>query len=194
MKGAHMKRSFIGLVGVFAVILVSLFGTGMPADAQDDDPEATIEALQTTQIAELRDEVGDLRGQLPPTAMPEPERTGKDKYPYVGDPMDVFTRPFNYIGHNMSFCGTVQYIQVARPEDVFVVGDTKPRPFTTVAQIFLDGADAQFTLGFNEDSTGINEGSHACAWGTLFDTYTGTNTFGGSIINPLFDAEYFELG
>lgn len=208
-----MKRVALSLSLFAAVCMVAaVFSSGRAVEAQDG-AQATITALQTrvaelkataeargekinaqrTQIAELRDQVSELQRQLPPTPTPTPQLTGKDAFPYVSDPLEIFTRPFNHIGEKMSFCGTVGFIQVARPGNKLYPGDTVLTGWTTVAQIFLDGADARFMIGFNGDSSGIYEDSYVCAWGTLVDTTTGKNAFGGTIVNPLFDAEYFEL-
>src|SRR5688572_22590530 len=118
--GVHMTRYLACLLSVLTVIAVLLFAAGGSVDAQDDNPEATIAALETqvaeqratsqargerinaqkTRIAELNDQIDELESQLPPTPTRAPELTGKDKYPYVGDPLEVFTRPHNFIGHN----------------------------------------------------------------------------------------------
>lgn len=211
-----VKRTVLALFLVASVAAIS----GTSAQETDSPPEATVAAYQTQvanledqvdrlqtsvakrdrkideqrlRINELKEQVADLQSQLPPTPTPTPELSGKDAYPYVTDPLEIFTRPFNHIGEKMSFCGTVGYIQVAKPGNKFYPGDTVSTGWTTVAQIFLDGAAAQFVIGFDGDSTGIYEDSYVCAWGTLVDTFTGSNAFGGTIMNPLFDAEYFEL-
>lgn len=207
---------------MLATLVVALIAAVSGAEAEDSQtpPEATIAAYQT-QVAELQDDVvalqtsvakrddkietqrariAELKGQvenlqslLPPTPTPTPKLSGKDAYPYVSDPLEIFTRPFNHIGEKMSFCGTVGYIDVARPGYVFTPGDAGTENWTTVAQIFIDGVEAQYVIGFDGDTTGIYEDSYVCAWGTLVDTFSGTNAFGGTITNPLFDAEYFEL-
>jgi cell division protein FtsB len=208
--------------GLFVLILIASIMAVRGADAQDSNaqPEATIAAYQTQvadleakveklqtsvakrdakideqrlRIEDLKEEVADLESKLPPSPTPTPKLSGKDAYPYVADPLEIFTRPFNHIGEKMSFCGTVGYIQVAKPGNAFFIGDTTSNGWSTIAQIFLDGTEAQFVIGFDGDSTGIYEDSYVCAWGTLVDTFSGTNGFGGSIMNPLFDAEYFEL-
>lgn len=184
------------------------------SSAQDTGPQATIQAQQTTiaelqgtvqargnkinaqrtQIAEYRTQVADLQGQIPPTMTPTPQLTGKDAYPYVSDPLELYTRPFNHLSEKWSFCGTILYIEVAPPGSKFYPADTKStKGFNTVIQIKLDGWDARFMVGFNGDTTGMYENSYVCAWGTLIDTSSGTNSFGGTITNPLFDAAYVEF-
>jgi outer membrane murein-binding lipoprotein Lpp len=211
-----VKRALYLLVGV---ILVA-FSTGARAQETPTPPEATIAAyatqvsqlneqidkLQTSvakrdakideqraRIAELKEEVETLEGQLPPTPTPTPELSGKDAYPYVTNAQELFTRPHNHLGTKVSFCGRVGYIEVARPGYVFTPGDSVSTSWATVAQVFLDGVDVQFMVGFDGDTNGIYEDSYVCVWGTLVDTMSGTNSFGGTIVNPLFDAEYFEL-
>lgn len=93
----------------------------------------------------------------------------------------------------MSFCGTVTFIEVAKPGNGFMAGDTVSTLWSGVAQILVDGYDVRFVVGFDGDTTGIYENTHVCAWGTLVDTFTGTNAFGGALSNPLFDAEYLEI-
>jgi hypothetical protein len=104
MKGAHVKRSYIGLFCVIAVIVASLIGTGSPADAQVDGPEATIEAL-LTRVAELegtveargekinaqRTQIADLRSQLPVV----------NEDPAIGDVFAISNFEFTVQGTNV---------------------------------------------------------------------------------------------
>ena len=182
--------------------------------AQNTSPQATIQAqgttianlkatvtargnkinAQRTQIAEYRTQVADLQGQIPPTMTPTPQLTGKDAYTWLADPRELLTRPGQHMREKWVFCGTVLSIQVAGPGKAFFIGDSDPQGYETIAQVYPSGYSDPFAVGFNGNSSGIYEDSYVCVWGTLVDTFSGTNGFGGTIVNPLFDAEYFELG
>jgi len=182
--------------------------------AQNTSPQVTIQAqgttianlkatvtargnkinAQRTQIAEYRTQVADLQGQIPPTMTPTPQLTGKDAYTWLADPRELLTRPGQHMREKWVFCGTVLSIQVAGPGKAFFIGDSDPQGYETIAQVYPSGYSDPFAVGFNGNSSGIYEDSYVCVWGTLVDTFSGTNGFGGTIVNPLFDAEYFELG
>jgi len=181
--------------------------------AQNTGPQATIQAQQTTiaelkgtvqargnkinaqrtQIAEYRTQVADLQGQIPPTMTPTPELSGKDAYTWLADPRDILTRPHNHIGEKWVFCGTILSIQDAKPGDKFWVGGKSSDTFTSIMQIYPDGYYDPFMVGFNGDTSGMFDDSYVCAWATVIGTFTGENRMGGSITNPLWNAEFVEL-
>ena len=132
--------------------------------------------------------------KVKPTPTPPPtDDELKAQYVWIQDAREILTRPFNHVGEKYAFCGVIGFIQVARPGYVFTPGDTDSSQFTSFMQIQPDVSTERFMLGFNGDTSGIFEQSYVCVWGTLIDTASGTNAFGGSITNPLFDAKFVEL-
>jgi len=196
-----MKRS-IGFGIVVLIIAMMAFG---PASAQDNS-QATISALQT-QVAELqstvdargqkinvqRTQIAELKSQIQPTPTATAVLTGKDAFAPLGDPREIMVRTGNHIGEKYSFCGSVLTIFVAGPGDKYYLGDSKPKGYGAQVQIFPDGSTDPVIAGFDGDTSGIYENSYVCVWATLVDTTSFTNSFGGQISNPLFDAEYLEL-
>jgi len=132
--------------------------------------------------------------KVKPTPTPPPtDGELKAQYVWVQDAREILTRPFNHLGEKYAFCGVISFIQVARPGYVLIPGDTVSTEFSTMMQIRPDVSEERFMVGFNGDTSGMFEDSYVCVWGTLIDTASGTNAFGGSITNPLFDAEFVEL-
>jgi hypothetical protein len=202
-----------------ALTIVLLFGAIAAAgwtagSAQDTGPQATIQAQQTTiaelegtveargkkinaqrtQIAEYKTRVADLENQVPPTATPTPELSGKDAYTWLADPRELDVRPHNHIGEKWVFCGTVTFLQVAGVGSSLYPADNVTTSWDSVLQVWPPGYDVRFMVGFDGDTSGIFEDSYVCVWGTVVDTASGSNAFGGSIVNALFDAEFVELG
>lgn len=201
------------LLALFVAAAGGLGLGGSHISAQDSGPQATISVQETeiadlqgtisargekinaqrTQIADQKTEIANLEGQLPSTATPTPELSGKDAYTWLADPREITSRLFNHLGENYVFCGTVLTIYVAAPGEKYYLGDSEEQPFTTMAQVYPDGLFEPFMVGFDGDPAGIYEDSYVCVWGTLIDTQSFDNRMGGQNVNPLFDAEYFEL-
>ena len=132
----------------------------------------------------------------PTATAPPSEADIKASYSPVQDPREILTRPFNHLGEKYSFCGSILSIQVAQPGYVYTPGDNTSTAYQSIMQVYVtlpDGSQEPFALGFDGDTSGMYEGSYVCVWGTLVDTMSGTNAFGGMIVNPLFDADYVEL-
>jgi len=214
---ALLRRPLIVAVPALLLILVIVaqasFGA-RPTSAQNTGPQGTIAAQQTalavvkatsaargqkinaqrTQIADQKTQIANLAAQVPPTMTPTPELSGKDAYTWLADPREILTRPYDHLGEKWVFCGSVLSIAVAPSGRVYTVGDTKEKQYSTLIQVYPDGYTDPFMIGFQGSTENIYEDSHICIWGTLVDTASGTNGFGGSIVNPLFSAEFVELG
>lgn len=112
------------------------------------------------------------------------------------DLRDVSIRPSNYFGKKITFYGSVLTIQVAPPGRGYNIGDTDPEFFSTFMQVqgvAIDGSIQTIVVGYNGDTSGIFEDSYVTVYGTVFDTDSGTNLFGGVVTQPAVDAEIVEL-
>jgi endonuclease YncB( thermonuclease family) len=131
----------------------------------------------------------------PPTPTPTVDER-KAEYVFLSDPREILTRPFDHFGEKYQFCGEILTIQVAPPGRVLIVGDQEAQPYGAFMQVWVslpDGSQEPLAVGFSGNTAGMFEGSYVCVWGTLVDTATGTNAFGGTIVNPLFAAQFVEL-
>jgi endonuclease YncB( thermonuclease family) len=120
----------------------------------------------------------------------------KAQYEQV-DIRDVAIRPSNYFDRKITFAGTVLTIQVAPPGRGYEVGDSDPGFFGTYMQVTvtaIDGTTQVIVVGYNGDTSGMFEGTYVVVYGTVFDTHSGTNAFGGLITQPAVNAEIVELG
>jgi endonuclease YncB( thermonuclease family) len=129
---------------------------------------------------------------------PNPQTPEQIKAQYESvDLRDVSIRPSNYFGRKITFYGSVLSIQVAPPGRGFNVGDTDPEFFSTFMQVqgvAIDGSIQTIVVGYNGDTSGIFEGSYVSVYGTVYDTDSGTNLFGGTVTQPAVNAEIVELG
>ncbi len=108
----------------------------------------------------------------PPTESPEQVRA---EYAEI-DVRDLVIRPDTFTGEKIVVSGEVFSIQVE--------GD-----FTGM-QIWAGGGyDNAVGIAFEGDSTGIYEGTFVTVYGTGRGTFTGTNAFGGTITQPLIEAD-----
>jgi hypothetical protein len=134
-----------------------------------------------------------------PTPTPSPTPTDdeiKASYPPLPDVRELAIRPGGMYGDKISFSGSILSIHVARPGYVLVVGDDNSKGYDAVLQVTVaapDGSTEVIAVGYDGDTTGMFEGSWVTVYGTVVDTFTGTNAFGGSFTQPLIAARFVDL-
>lgn len=131
----------------------------------------------------------------PPTPTPTTDEL-KAQYQPLDDVRELNARPAGMFGDKISFTGTIYLIQEAPTGRVYTLGDTHPKQFQTFIGIDIpapDGSTVAVVVGFDGDTTGMFDGSYVIVYGTVIDTATGTNAFGGSVTNPLIDAKFVEF-
>lgn len=116
-----------------------------------------------------------------PTPAPEPTKTAEElraEYQWI-DARDLVIRPGNFQGQKIAVAGTVFNIQVDGP--------------ITALQIWLSGGnyDAAVVI-YIGDTQGIYEGTWVTAYGKGDGTFTGTNAFGGTIVQPVIRADILD--
>jgi micrococcal nuclease len=136
--------------------------------------------------------------KIKPTPTPPPtDDELKAQYQPLADVRELVTRPGGMFGQKITFAGTLLDITVAPPGKVFVLGDEDPQAYSAWLQVWVtapDGSVEAVSVGFNGDTTGMFEDSYVVVWGTVVDTVSGTNGFGGAITQPLVSAQFVELG
>jgi hypothetical protein len=110
-----------------------------------------------------------------PTQSPEQVRA---QYQWV-DTRDLVIRPFEFENDRIAVQGTVFNIQV---EGNF-----------TFMQIWLDGGNEAAVVVYQGDSRGIYEGTWVTVYGTGDGTFEGTNSFGGTIVQPVVRADIVDF-
>lgn len=129
---------------------------------------------------------------------PNPQSPEQVKAQYEPvDIRDVAVRPASYFDRKITFAGTVLTIQVAPPGRGYEIGDSDPGFFSAYMQITvyaIDGSIQTIVVGYNGDTAGIFEDIYVTVYGTVFDTHSGTNLFGGGITQPAVDAAIVEIG
>ena len=117
----------------------------------------------------------------PPTPTPTPAPTDAElraDYQWI-DVRDLLIRPGEFEGEKIAISGTVFNIQV---EDGL-----------TAMQIWVDGGNYDAVMiGYYGDSMGIYEGTWITVYGVGSGTFTGTNAYGGTIVQPLIIATYVD--
>jgi micrococcal nuclease len=140
---------------------------------------------------------GDVHQRIipPPTPAPSVEEI-KAQYTPLAVVRELAIRPGGMIGQKIYFYGTIRTIHVASPGMITVLGDSDPEGYAAAMQVQVaapDGSTEWVFIGFDGDTTGMFEGSYVLVYGTVVDTQTGTNMFGGTISQPLVSAKYVEL-
>jgi endonuclease YncB( thermonuclease family) len=129
---------------------------------------------------------------------PNPQSPEQVKAQYEPvDVRDVAIRPASYFDRKITFSGTILTIQVAPPGRGYEIGDSDSEVFSTYMQVTataIDGSTQVFVVGYDGDTAGMFENSYVTVYGTVFDTHSGTNAFGGTITQPAVSAEILELG
>jgi micrococcal nuclease len=140
---------------------------------------------------------GDIHVEVVPTPTPTPTVDEiKAQYAPLADVRELAIRPGGMLGQKISFYGTVQVIEVALPGQVAILGDNDPQPYTAALQVDVvapDGTTQYVFVGYNGDTTGIFEGSYVLVYGTVVGTQSGTNAFGGTVVQPMVSAQFVEL-
>lgn len=140
---------------------------------------------------------GDVHQRLIPTPTPTPSAEEiKAQYAPLADVRELAIRPGGMMGQKIFFYGTIQKIQVASSGKVVVLGDSDPKPYTSLMQVEVaapDGSTEWVFVGFYGDTTGMFEGSYVLVYATVVDTQTFQNGFGGTVTQPLVSAKYVEL-
>jgi len=187
--------------------LVLFAGVDTQARAQDDDAEATIEAL-STRVADLEDEVEELSAtataaarptRVAPSPTPDSDITIEEAiadYPVIEDIRELAIRPGSLVGERIAFSGTVLTIKVAAPGQAFTLGDAEPRRYVSFLQInvpTLDGTTETVFVGYDGDTAGVFEGSYVSVYATVVGTETFDNALGGAISQPLVAAALVTL-
>jgi micrococcal nuclease len=135
--------------------------------------------------------------KIQPTPTPTPtEDEIKAQYRPLADVRELAIRPTGMIGQKISFYGSILDIGVAGPGRVYVLGDENPQEYVAWIQVWVDAPDGSrevISVGFNGDTTGMFNDSYIVVSGTVVDTLSGTNGFGGAITQPLVSAEFVEL-
>lgn len=124
----------------------------------------------------------------PPTATEDPLA----KYTPLADARELEIRPGSMFGTAISFYGTIFTIQVAPPGRAYDVGDSDPQQYSAVLQVYVtapDGTQEPVVVGYNGDTAGMYVDSAVMVYGTVVDTDSGTNAFGGSVTQPLVAAD-----
>jgi len=141
-----------------------------------------------------------------PTPSPTPRATSTPKptvddikasYPPLADVRELAIRPGGMIGDKIIFSGSILTIHVAPAGYVERLGDSDPVGYAAQIQVTVaapDGSTEVVMVGFDEDTTGMFEGSWVTVYGKVVDTATGTNLFGGTISQPLVSAQFIDLG
>ena len=132
----------------------------------------------------------------PPTPTPSAEEV-RAGYPVLEDVRELAIRPGGFIGDEIAFSGTVLTIQVASPGRVFVLSDDFEYAAQAALQVTVvapDGSTEVISVGYDGDTTGIFEGTFVTVYGTVVGTRSGTNAFGGTIVNPLVNADIVDIG
>ncbi|MGH2535482.1 MAG: thermonuclease family protein [Thermomicrobiales bacterium] len=130
-----------------------------------------------------------------PTPTPSVEEI-KAQYAPLADVRELAIRPGGMLGQKIWFYGTVQVIEVALPGQIALLGDNDPQPFTAALQVDVvapDGTSEFVFVGYNGDTTGIFEGSYVLVYGTVVGTQSGTNAFGGTVVQPMVSGQFVEL-
>ena len=113
------------------------------------------------------------------------------------DIRDVDVRPGNHYGQQIVFSGSVLTIQVAPPGKVAYLGDTNPMPYEAFIQVRVnapDGSLVTVSVGYIGDTNGIFENTWVTVYGTVVDTFSGTNLLGGSITQAFIAADKIQIG
>jgi hypothetical protein len=135
--------------------------------------------------------------KIQPTPTPQPtEDELKAQYPPLADVRELAIRPTGMIGQKISFYGSILDIGVAGPDRAFFLGDENEVPYTAWIQVWVDAPDGSqevVSVGFDGDTTGMFKNSYIVVYGTVVDTVSGTNGFGGAIVQPLVAAEFVDL-
>ncbi len=132
----------------------------------------------------------------PPTPTPSAEEI-RAQYTPLADVRELVIRPGGFIGEQIAFSGSILTIQVAPPGDAFFIGEPTPIVAEAVLQVGVvapDGSTEYISVGYNGDTTGMFEGTFVSVYGTVVGVASGTNAFGGTITDPLVEAELVELG
>lgn len=122
-----------------------------------------------------KDAAGTWIKQPAPTPVPtqSPEQV-RAQYQWV-DTRDLVIRPGEFEGDKIAVSGSVFNIDVE--------GNL------TVMQIWLDGGSEAAVIVYFGDTRGIYEGTWITVYGTGDGTFTGTNAFGGTIVQPMIVAD-----
>jgi endonuclease YncB( thermonuclease family) len=140
---------------------------------------------------------GGVHQRIIPTPTPAPSAEEiKAQYEPLADVRELAIRPGGMIGQKIYFYGTIRTIHVAPPGKIAVLGDSRPLPYGVAMQVQVaapDGSTEWVFIGYSGDTAGMFEGSYVLIYGTVVDTQTGTNMFGGAITQPLVNAKYVEL-
>jgi hypothetical protein len=140
---------------------------------------------------------GGVHKKILPTPTPTPSvEEIKAQYAPLADVREMAIRPGGMMGQKIFFYGTIRTIQVASPGYVFTLGDNDPKAYTVGIQVEVvapDGTTEYVSIGYDGDTTGMYEGTYVLVYGTLVDTRSGTNALGGTISQPLVDAQFVEF-
>lgn len=119
--------------------------------------------------------------KVEPTPAPEPTKTPEEiraQYQWI-DARDLIIRPGTFEGQKIVVQGSVFNIQV---EGNF-----------TFMQIWVSGGNYDAVMiGYYGDSTGIYEGTWVTVYGEGAGTSSGTNAYGGTITQPLIQADIID--
>ena len=137
------------------------------------------------------------RPQPTPTATPVPtDDEIKASYPALADVRELAIRPGGMYGDKIVFSGSILTIHVAPPGYIEALGDAHEKDYAAAIQVTVaapDGSTEVIVVGYDGDTTGMFEGSYVTVYGTVVDTFTGTNAFGGRITQPLVSAQFVDL-
>jgi len=154
------------------------------------------EGVATSQQAGLWAVCDGPHGEPAPTPTPSAEEIRAQYVPLV-DVRELVIRPGGFVGEKIAFSGSVVTIQVAPAGDIFILGDAEPVAAKAAIQVQVaahDGSTENVMVGYDGDTAGIFEESFVTVYATLVGTQTGTNAFGGTIIQPLLVADLVEIG
>jgi hypothetical protein len=170
----------LGLIGT--VVAVILVGVGLTTGkATDDTGDRSIASVVATA----------------PIATPVP---GTDDwqaaYPAIDDVREIAIRPWNRLGDRLSFRGTIYSIRVARPGEGFDLGDEDSQEYAAELMIAVTAPDRSFevvAVGYDGDTIGMFDDTEVQVYGTLTDTESYDDDYGGEYAVPLVAADLVQI-
>jgi hypothetical protein len=117
------------------------------------------------------------------------------QFPVVIDSREIAKSPGSYKDKQAAFVGTILTIKVAQEGYVFTVNefDTHAYLQVTLYNATTKTSDVTVFVLYDGDTTGMFEKSTVSIYGIGKGVHTFQNTYGGSVSQSLFYAQYIEL-
>ncbi len=118
----------------------------------------------------------------------------KAAYPRIEDAREIATRPWSRIGEQLSFRGTIAWIEVARPGETVEMGDEGEFAYAAEIGVAVETPMGYeyLIVGYDLDTTGMFPGTIVRVYGELVDAES-SEDYGAAYLLPVVEGDLVEI-